>query len=245
MFQKRVNLFGLWVDDVSLLRAVEMARTSFLSGERRIFFTPNLEMLEMARRDGKIRDVLNFATVSLPDGDGLLLASRLVDAPVGIKVAGIDFGEGLIDLCERESKKVFLLGGGAGVAKKAAKKLIKRHPKLKICGIHHGYFPKEEESLIIKKIQSSSPDVLIVCAGFPKQEKFVYDHRDDLDFIRVIACLGGALDIWSGKKIRAPEFVRRARLEWLWRILSEPHRAKRFIASLPALFCAAGIKIKK
>ena len=245
MFQKRVDLFGLCVDDISLTRAVELVKISFLSGDKRVFYTPNLEMLEGARRNEETKKILNSASVLLPDGEGLLLASRLMGEAIQNKVSGIDFGEELIALCKEEGKSVFLLGGAPSIAKKAAKKLIKKHPKLNICGIHDGYFSSRDEGALIKKIQRAEPDALIVCMGFPKQEKFVYEHRNDFRDVKVIACLGGALDVWSGKKTRAPDIVQRARLEWLWRILCDPRRAKRFVISLPALFYAAGIKMKK
>ena len=238
MFEKRVNLFGLEIDDIPLTRALEMAKVSLNGGESRVFFTPNLEMLEVARKSEETKKILSSASVLLPDGSGLLLASRFLKTPIRNKVAGIDFGEGLISLCEADEKGVFLLGGASGIAKKAAKKLLKKHPNLKICGIHNGYFDKDEESTIIKKIQRANPDVLIVCMGFPRQEKFIYEYRKEFSNIKVITCLGGALDIWAGKKARAPEIIQKIHLEWLWRIMAEPWRAKRFISSLPALFYA-------
>ena len=236
MFQKRVNLFGLEIDDIPISRAIDMARVSILGGESRAFFTPNLEMLESARKSEETKKILNLASVLLPDGAGLLLASRFMGKPIKNKVAGIDFGEELIALCEKEEKSLFLLGGASGVAKKSAKKLLKKHPNLKICGIHHGYFDKDDENAVIKKIQRANPDVLIVCMGFPRQERFVYEHKTDFNNIKVIACLGGAIDIWAGLKLRAPDIIQKIHLEWLWRIIIEPWRAKRFVSSLPALF---------
>ncbi len=245
MLQKKVNLFGLEIDDIPLSRALELARVSLKGGEERVFFTPNLEMLEGARKNEKTRDILNSASVLLPDGSGLLLVSELLGTPIRNRVAGIDFGEKLVALCEKERKRLFLLGGASGVAKRAAKRLIKRYPDLIICGIHHGYFNLEEEGELIKKIRRAEPDALIVCMGFPRQEKFAYEHQKDFSDIKVIACLGGAIDVWAGLKLRAPDIIQKIHLEWLWRIMGEPWRLKRFILSLPALFCALGIKTKK
>lgn len=245
MLKKRVNLFGLFVDDISLRRAIELARNSILGAERRCFFTPNLEMLEMARKHEDIRDLMNSASVLLPDGIGVVLASRFLNSPVKNKVAGIDFGEELIALCERENKSIFLLGGKSGVAKMAAKKLLKKHPKLKICGIHNGYFEEDDESVIVEKINSANPDVLIACMGFPKQEAFVNKYKNELPSVKVFACLGGALDIWSGRKIRSPKILRNAHLEWLWRTILEPERIIRVAGSVPALMVAAKNGFKK
>lgn len=245
MLKKTVNLFGLNFTDISPSRAVEIARVSLYSGEGRVFFTPNLEMLEEARKNEKTRNLLNSASVLLPDGVGVLLVSKIVGAPIENKVPGIDFGERLIDIAENESAKVFLLGGKSGVAKKAAKRLLKKHPKLHICGIHNGYFDKEEENAIVKKIKRAEPDILIVCMGFPRQERFVDAHREELAQIKVVACLGGALDIWAGFKIRAPYFIRKMNLEWAWRTTTEPQRIIRVARSLPSLAMALSQKIKK
>lgn len=237
MLQKRVNLFGLEINDISRTRALELARVSILGGESRVFFTPNLEMLEEARKNEETRKILNSASVLIPDGSGILLASRFVGVPIENKIAGIDFGEDLIALAEKEKARLFLLGGARGIAKRAAKNLIKKHPNLKICGIHNGYFDDENE--IIKKIQRANPDILIVCMGFPKQESFVYQYKDDFSNIKLITCLGGAIDVWSGKKKRAPKILQKAHLEWVWRMMGDPRRTLRFVSSLPALFHAA------
>ena len=236
MLQKKVNLFGLEIDDISKGRALELANLSLKGGDKRIFFTPNLEMLEKARKNHETRRILNSAHLLLPDGAGVLLASRFLGTPIENKVAGIDFGEGLIALAEREGASIFLLGGANGVAKRAAKNLLKKHKNLKISGIHNGYFENEDE--IIQKIQRADPDILIVCMGFPKQENFIFKYKKELSNIKVITCLGGAIDVWSGRKMRAPSLLRKAHLEWLWRIVGEPHRIARFVSSLPALFFA-------
>ena len=245
MLKKSVNLFGLEISDISIRRAWELARASLLSGERRVFFTPNLEMLEAARKSHQIKSLLNSASVLLPDGVGVLIVSRLLNAPISSKVPGIDFGEGLIALCEREGKSVFLLGGRIGIAKKAAKNLLKKHPRLKICGIHDGYYNEKQEIELVNKIKRAESEVLIVCMGFPRQEKFVVSHQNDFADIKVIACLGGAVDIWSGKKKRAPEFLRRTHLEWAWRTVIEPQRVIRIAKSLPVLAFALGDKFQK
>ena len=245
MLKKRVNLFGLEINDIPLSHALGLARTSLFSDERRIFFTPNLEMLEKARKSKEIKEMLNQASVLLPDGEGILLTSRLLGRSVRNKVTGIDFGEELIAMAEREKKSVFLLGGRTGVAKKAAQKLLEWHPNLKICGIHDGYYKSDDEQEVVCKIRAANPDILIVCMGFPRQERFVVAHKDDFESIKVITCLGGALDIWSGNKLRAPIPIRKARLEWLWRTAIEPKRIKRVLGSVPVLFQSLGIRAKK
>lgn len=238
MLKKRVKLFGVYIDDVDMDVATALAKASLHGGRARVFFTPNFEMLAEARRSREIRELLNSSSVNLCDGTGVKLVAKFVGKTVENRVAGIDFGERLLFLAEKEGARVFLLGGEKGVAKKAKSELSKKHPELNICGAHHGYFCELENDGICDMINKSGADILIVCRGFPQQERFVIENREKLKNIKVFACLGGALDVWSGDIDRAPEGVRKLNCEWLWRIANEPRRAKRFLSSLPLLFYA-------
>lgn len=245
MLQKRVNLFGLFVDDVSLEGALSLALDSLNGGIRRSFFTPNLEMLEGARKSEGARRLLNTASVSLPDGYGLFLVAKLLGANLKNTVGGIDFGEKLLELASRGGRGVFLLGSREGVAQRAAYNLRQRYENLKICGSYHGYFGADELDLVLRKINSSGAEILIVCRGFPRQERFVCEAKNRLGGVKIFACLGGSLDVWAGEVSRAPKCFRRAHLEWLWRIMREPERLSRFVLSLPVLLIALGEWAKK
>lgn len=234
MLEKRVNLFGVKIDDIPLRRALLLARKSILGGERRIFFTPNLQMLSMARSDDKIKELLNSSSLSLPDGFSLKILAKISGKRIENTVPGIDFGEALLKIAEREGARVFLLGGERGVAKRAAKNILKKHPKLKICGAFHGYFKREHADAVCKMIEKSGADVLIVCQGFPRQENFARIVMRNSKSVKVVACLGGSLDVWAGDKARAPEYFRDCHLEWLWRIANEPSRIVDFLKSLDA-----------
>ena len=237
MLKKRVKLFGIFIDDIDIEEAIARARASLYGGKTRIFFTPNLEMLDAARTNTDIRGILNNSSVNLCDGVGVILASKIMGTPIKNKVAGIDFGERLLALAEKEGARVFLLGGERGVAERAKRNLNMKHLYLNICGSHHGYFDDENDE-ICNLINQSGANILVVCRGFPLQEKFVVNNRNNLPNIKIFACLGGAIDVWSGDKKRAPMCVRTANLEWLWRIFNEPERIKRFLPSLSTLFCA-------
>lgn len=245
MLQKRINLFGLLVDDVDLSGAILLAESSLGEGKSRVFFTPNLEMLSGACRSEGILKILKSADVSLPDGFGLRLVAKLLGVPLSNTVAGIDFGEGLLSIAASGGLGVFLLGGREGVAERAARALASKYQNLRICGVHHGYFGDDEAPLVCEKINASGARILIVCRGFPRQEKFVADYRNVLPCVKVFACLGGSLDVWAGDICRAPEIIRKARLEWLWRIILEPERLSRFIISLDVIFNALGVFLKR
>ena len=230
MLQKKVNLFGLLIDDIDMDSSLALARESLFGGEQKSFFTPNIEMLDGARKSAGVCAILNSASVCLPDGFGLRVVAKLMGKSLQNTVSG---------------KKVFLLGGKEGVAQRASENLKRKHPNLQIVGEHHGFFSDSEIDDVCQMINRSNAEILIVCRGFPRQEKFVFVAKRRLLNIKVFACLGGALDIWSGDKKRAPVLLIKMRLEWLWRILCERDRAQRFIISLDTLFFAIKVWFKK
>lgn len=243
MSEKRVNLFGLRISDISMSEALSLAERGLDLGKQSVFFTPNLEMLAAAQKNGFIRELLNGASATLPDGAGLITVGALLGRPIKNTVAGIDFGKNVLALADARAEGVFLLGGEVGVAERAALNIKKEHPRINICGVHHGFFDKREGSKVARRISSSGAKILIVCMGFPRQERFVFEHKKALSGVKLFLCLGGALDVWSGDVCRAPEPVRQAHLEWLWRIMNQPKRVGRFISSVPVLFDAFSVFI--
>ncbi len=236
MLKKRINLFGVLIDDIPLERALSIASEALEGGVQTSFFTPNLEFLASACKNEGVRALINSASVNLPDGVGLRLVAFLLGLPMENTVAGIDFGEALIALAEKEGRGIFLLGSREEAVQRAAENLKKRHPRLNICGTHHGFFGDDELDSACREISGSKGEILIVCRGFPLQERFVFDARAKLSNVKIFACLGGSIDVWAGECRRAPLIMRELRLEWLWRIINEPKRLKKFIFSLSVLW---------
>ena len=246
MLQKRVNLFGLFVDDITMDEALEKAEKALCGDtEKEVIFTPNLEMLTGANKSAAVRKILNCSSIALPDGIGLRAVAFLLGERLKNTVPGIDFGENLLRLATQTGSSVFLLGAKDGIAQKAAHNLKMKMPNLNICGTHHGYFTDDEIDSICDKINESGAQILIVCRGFPKQEKFVLLAKNKLPNIKIFACLGGSLDVWSGKVKRAPALVQELHLEWLWRVLLEPPRAERLFLSLSTIVSAFRIFLNK
>ena len=189
-----------------------------------VIFTPNTQILLDAQSSPRNLLLLNSADINIPDGIGVLLASKILGGIIKKRISGIELGEALLALAEKKGYRVFLLGAKKGVAKKAKKALKKHYPKLKICGTHHGYFSEEQSFLVCQKIRCASPHILFVCLGSPRQELWIDNHRRQLPTVRVFMGLGGALDVWSGRLCRAPRGLRRLGLEWAWRMLLEPRR---------------------
>lgn len=226
-----IKLYGVKIDNVTKGEAVYRALRA--TGEPCVVFTPNALMLERSRKDAALASLLNRSSLSLPDGAGVLWAAQKMGTPLMERVAGIDFGAELLARAERAGLRVFLLGGGDGVAERAAEQLRKKHPRLCICGTTWGYFHKtgEENTGVISHIRACHPHILFVCMGFPVQERWVTENLHHLTDIRIIACLGGSLDVWSGDIYRAPAWMSRTGLEWFWRMLCQPKR----LAALPEM----------
>ena len=228
---EEIKLYGVKINNITKDEAMRCALRA--TGEPCVVFTPNAIMLERARRDGELANLLNRASLSLADGAGVLWAAEKMGTPLLERVAGIDFGVALLERAERLGLRVFLLGGGEGVAERAAEGVRKKHPHLCICGTSWGYFNQSgEENLgVLSHIRSCRPDILFVCMGFPLQERWVMENLQHLTAIRTIACLGGSLDVWAGDIRRAPAWMSRVGLEWLWRMLCQPKR----LAQLPEI----------
>lgn len=201
------------------------------NGEKTVVFTPNSQILLAAQKSSKNRKMLNSSTINLPDGIGVILASKLQGGKIKKRISGIDLAEKLLQIAEKKGYQVFLLGAKDGVAKKAKDELKKRYQKLNICGTHHGYFGKTsaENKRVIDLINASRPDLLFVCLGSPAQEEWITQNKKELPSVKLFIGLGGSLDVWSGSLNRSPVLLQALGLEWLYRTVKEPRRAKIFL----------------
>ena len=157
------------------------------------------------------------------------------------KVAGIEFAQNMLPVYEELGSRLYLLGSKPGVAELAAHKMLESHPKLVICGTADGYFKDEDE--VVRKINEAAADVVYVCLGAPKQENFMFRHKDELN-VRLMAGLGGTLDGIAGTVKRAPKWMIKLQLEWLYRLIKEPRRLGRMMR-LPKFVFAAFKKRRK
>ena len=191
-------------------------------------FTPNPEIVYRATKEPELRSLLSKADLLLPDGIGVVVASRLLGEPLPCRITGIDTAEFILSEAEDRGLSVYLLGGAEGVALQAADRLRASFPRLLISGTHHGYFASNEESAaVISDISEKRPDLLFVCLGFPAQERFILETTPEFPSVRLSVGLGGCFDVWSGNKKRAPRVMQVLGLEWLFRIASEPRRLLR------------------
>lgn len=197
----------------------------FLEGDsNNILVTPNPEMVMEAQKNHVFMKTLQEAELSVPDGIGIVLVSRVLSE----RVAGCDLILSLFEKVKDQNKTVYMLGGKPGVCELAKKRMEKKYPGLHVTGWHHGYFDTPAEKEIIKEIQRLKPDILLVGLGFPKQELWMYRHKHTLP-VKISAGIGGSLDIMSGTVQRAPLIFQKLHLEWLYRLIQQPSRARRML----------------
>ena len=188
--------------------------------------TPNPEIVEVCREDPAVMDIVNRADLVLADGIGVIKGAAMLGTPLKGKVPGIEFAAGLLGKLAKEGRSVYLLGAKPGVAELAGKRLSGQYPGLKIAGTHDGYF--QEDAPIVEDIRASGADVVLVCLGAPKQEKWMAKNGADTG-AHLLCGLGGSLDVFAGVVERAPKFWCDHGLEWLYRLLKEPRRAGRMM----------------
>ncbi len=233
--KNRVSILGIPFDNISPNEAVERVYAMRLEERAHRVVTPNSEMVYLAQSDPAFAKILRESDFVVPDGVGVIYASKLIGTPIREKVAGIDLGEGLIARMAQTGEGVFFLGAKPGVAELAAQKLCEKYPGLHVAGTQDGYFKNTDE--VIDKINQSGAVLLFVCLGVPKQEQFMAEYGDRFTSVRIMLGLGGSLDGYAGLAKRAPKWMIHMGLEWFYRLCKEPYRYKRMLALPKFMLC--------
>ncbi|NLP31075.1 MAG: WecB/TagA/CpsF family glycosyltransferase [Clostridiales bacterium] len=227
--RKQIEILGVPVDRVNMEEARLLFEGLMSKEGCSLIVTPNSEIIYNADKDLELKNILISADLVIPDGIGLIYASKILGSPLQERVTGIDFLNAILDWFNSNGGSIFFLGGKPGIASLAAEKIKLAFPNLRVAGTHHGYFPREDEQDIVNMINSSNADFLCVAMGAPRQEKFIARHKENLG-VKAAIGVGGSLDVWAGAVKRAPEFYQRLGLEWLYRLIKQPSRYKRMIA---------------
>lgn len=236
----KINVLGIGFDNITLDEATDFTINKIKGRERIYVVTPNAEITHMCLEDNELLNIVTNADLVLPDGSGVVLASKILNTPIKQKVAGIEYAENLVKKMALEGMRLYILGGKPNVAKRACENLSVRYRGLEIAGYQDGYF--DDEAKVIEDINKSDTDVLFVCLGVPKQEHFMSRNLNKLN-LRVMCGIGGAADVFAGEVNRAPKIFIKLGLEWFYRLLKQPSRIGR-MKRLP-LFLIEVLKYKK
>lgn len=226
---ERVNILGVDVDAVTMAEAVDVVRRDMDTRAGVMVATANAEMLMRATHDEELRRILNASALVVPDGAGTVWAARHLGHAMPERVAGYDLAQELLRCAPAEGRRVYFFGSAPGVAEKAKAKAEQLYPGIEIVGVRNGFFSPADNAAIIAEIRAARPDLLLVALGVPKQEKWIAAHLAELD-VPVAIGVGGTLDVMAGVMKRAPHWMQKAKLEWLFRGLMQPKRAGRLLA---------------
>ncbi|MDP2859074.1 MAG: WecB/TagA/CpsF family glycosyltransferase [Bacillota bacterium] len=226
--RERVELLGVRFDSLTFEQAVDEAmRLASLDGPH-MMVTANPELLERSRHDTRLLQVMNAADLVFADGVGVVWASRRLGKPLPERVTGIDLMKRLVERTASLGRSVYLLGSRPGVAERAAAVFRAANSGLRIAGTMHGYFSAHEEKAVLDQIREARPSMLFVGLGQPRQEFWIAQHKDLLG-VPLAMGIGGSMDVIAGDVRRAPEWMQRAGIEWLYRLLLQPGRIRRHL----------------
>ncbi|MCG8669729.1 MAG: WecB/TagA/CpsF family glycosyltransferase [Pseudomonadales bacterium] len=230
------SIFGIKINNVMMQEAIELVinskstRTS--SGSKKAYFI-NANSLNQAFDSKSLSSVLNKSDYCFADGAGVRIAAKQQGIQVKDNVNGTDMLPLLCAACCEHEQSIFLLGAEDGVAKQASQNLTKRFPGLKIAGTHHGHIANEDNQSLVKKINESGADILLVAMGTPLQESWIEENAHLLN-TNIALAVGGLFDFYSGRIPRAPLFMRKLGVEWIWRLANEPvKKFKRYVIGNP------------
>lgn len=220
-------MFGLDFSQTSLLEAISILSEEARGGEVKLVFTPNVDHLVLLEENNEFKRAYQEADFILADGMPVVWFSRLIGKRLPERVAGADLFPGLCGISAQKRLRVFLLGGDPKVTPETARKLTHQFPGLLIAGIATPPIGFEKDVglnlELIDSINKSSPDILFIALGAPKQEIWSYHHRKQLN-VGLIIGVGGAFDLVAEVVPRAPHWIRSAGFEWLWRLSNDPRR---------------------
>jgi N-acetylglucosaminyldiphosphoundecaprenol N-acetyl-beta-D-mannosaminyltransferase len=221
-----ISILGVPVHDVTIEETLVLIDQFVRDQTPHQLCTVNPEFIMAAQSDAEFKRILDHSALNLPDGIGVVWAAKRLGHPIRERVAGSDLVGLIADRAQSTAWRIFLLGAAEGVAGQAAIILRERYPQANIVGAYAGSPGLEEEAEIAARIRSSETDVLLVAYGAPQQDKWI-DRNIARTGTAVAIGIGGSLDFIAGTQKRAPRWIQRSGLEWLYRLIREPWRWRR------------------
>lgn len=241
MNKKTVNILGVDFINKHFDGMVDIISRKIVEEQKTFIVTANPEIVMHAYKDKEYYNIINKADYVVPDGYGIILASKILKNPLEERVTGYDLTISLLEKANRQGWSIYLLGGQEEVNALATKNITEKYPKVKIAGRHHGFFDLKDPE-IVNDIKDKRPDIVLVALGFPRQEKWIGEHYEE--FTKgIFMGVGGSIDVLAGTVKRAPLMWQKLKVEWLYRLLKQPSRWRRMLA-LPD-FMIKVIKLSK
>lgn len=225
----RIKILNTTIDVLNVHDTIALVEEYVKQKEPLHLMGVNADKINELNENERLKQIVNSCGIINADGASVIKASRYLGKPLPERVAGIDLMQSLVTLSEKKGYSVYLLGAKQKVVKKTAKVLKNKHPNLKLIGFHNGYFKEDEWSQISEILKKKEPDFVFVGITSPIKEyliEFLQDNGNNSVFMGV----GGSFDVISGAIPRAPIWMQKNGLEWLFRVIQEPKRLfKRYL----------------
>jgi len=231
--EEQVDMLGVPIARINMDRALARVEQFIQERSPHLVVTSDGTSIVRAHDDAEYQDIVQHADMVTADGRGVVWMARVLGLAVTDRVSGVDMMDRLCERAARKGYSVYLIGAQPGVAEEAAREMQRRYAGLKVAGTQHGYFAPDEEPEVVRAIAAAKPDILFVAFGAPRQEKWIRRHSEEIGASVAIG-VGGSFDVFAGRVTRAPGWMQRAGLEWLYRAVREPKRLPRLWA-LPRL----------
>jgi N-acetylglucosaminyldiphosphoundecaprenol N-acetyl-beta-D-mannosaminyltransferase len=220
------------IDVVSIDEAGYRAKAALAEPKQLKIVTLNPEMLVIAEKNFELQAAINNADLIIPDGTGIIWALKKSGIENAVRVPGIELAEIILDASNKLGKKVALFGSKKEVLEKCLLNLRKKYPDINFVKVIDGYQGKEKDPEVATEIANEKPDVILVALGTPRQEVWINKYSKSFPKSIMIG-VGGSFDIFSGKKKRAPLWMREKNIEWFYRIMTDPKRTIRILKTFP------------
>ena len=220
---KRIEILGCPVDAVTMDETLTIIDEAIKSRKPLHHVVVNAAKLVDMQKSRELREAVVSSDLINADGQAVVWASRILKRPLPERVAGIDIMQNLVSLAHKKGYKIFFFGAKEEVVAKVAERYSREYSPDIIAGYRNGYFTKEEEPLIARKIADSKADILFVAISSPVKEIFLNTYKDIIETPFIMG-VGGSFDVVAGKVKRAPLWVQKCGLEWFFRFLQEPRR---------------------
>ncbi|HPB30141.1 MAG TPA: WecB/TagA/CpsF family glycosyltransferase [Candidatus Sumerlaeota bacterium] len=222
--QHTAHILGLRVNALKTDDFISLVTETYAGHPAPLFITYlNAHCVNLYFQDPEYARIVDGADVVYADGQAVVWASRYLGEPLPERVNAGDFLPEFCRACAREGRSVYLLGSYPGVAEKAARAMEQKAPGLKVAGFRDGFFSTDEADTVAREVRDTNPDIVLVGMGVPLQEKFAWEHCQDFG-AGAVWCVGALFEYYAGRTARAPVWMRRTGLEWLFRLIMEPCR---------------------
>ena len=227
---KKIKLLKTIIHKLTMDETLSVIANSIKENKQIHHVVVNAAKIVALQKDPKLRQSINCCDIINADGQAVVWASRILGKPLKERVAGIDLMKNLVKLAHKKNYKIFFFGGKEEVVSRVVNNYKIKYSENIIAGYRNGYFNKEDEVNIAKQISDSGADILFVAISSPIKENFLYDNKEALRDVNFIMGVGGSFDVVSGLVKRAPLWMQKIGMEWLYRFAQEPRRMwKRYL----------------